>query len=63
MVKISMKSKTTLIAWKDRKITPFHNFEYRELEESRVETLHHRSSEVMKCETSKIHETCTSTGV
>ena len=28
-------------------------FGYRELEESRVETLHHRSPEVTKCETLK----------
>jgi hypothetical protein len=33
--------------------TPFRSFGYRELEESRVETLHHRSPEVAKCETSK----------
>jgi hypothetical protein len=33
--------------------TPFQSFGYRELEESRVETLHHRSPEVAKCETSK----------
>jgi hypothetical protein len=30
------------------------SFGYRELEESRVETLHHRSPEVPKCETPKI---------
>jgi hypothetical protein len=30
------------------------SFRYRELEESRVETLHHRSPEVPKCETPKI---------
>jgi hypothetical protein len=33
--------------------TPFWSFEYLELEESRVETLHHRSLEFVKCETSK----------
>jgi hypothetical protein len=33
--------------------TPFWSFEYRELEESRVETLHHWSPEVVKCETPK----------
>jgi hypothetical protein len=33
--------------------TPFWSFGYRELEESRVETLHHRSPEVAKCETPK----------
>jgi hypothetical protein len=33
--------------------TPFQSFGYRELEESRVETLHHRSPEVAKCETPK----------
>jgi hypothetical protein len=31
----------------------FRVFRYRELEESRVETLHHRSPEVAKCKTSK----------
>jgi hypothetical protein len=30
------------------------SFRYRELEESRVETLHHRSPEVRKCEKTKI---------
>jgi hypothetical protein len=34
-------------------MTPFWSSGYRELEESRVETLHHRSPEVAKCETSK----------
>jgi hypothetical protein len=34
-------------------MTPFRSFGYRELEESRVETLHHRSPEVAKCETPK----------
>jgi hypothetical protein len=34
-------------------LTPFQSFGYRELEESRVETLHHRSPEVAKCETPK----------
>jgi hypothetical protein len=34
--------------------TPFGaGFRYQELEESRVKTLHHRSPEVVKCETSK----------
>jgi hypothetical protein len=33
--------------------TPFQSFKYRELEESTVETLHHRSPEVAKCETLK----------
>jgi hypothetical protein len=33
--------------------TPFQSFRYRELEESRVNTLHHRSPEVAKCETPK----------
>jgi hypothetical protein len=34
--------------------TPFGaGFRYRELEESRVETLHHRSPEVVKCEMPK----------
>jgi hypothetical protein len=33
--------------------TSFWSFGYRELEESRVETLHHRSPEVAKCETPK----------
>ena len=31
-------------------LTPFRSFRYRELEESRVETLHHKSPEVEKCE-------------
>jgi hypothetical protein len=31
-------------------LTPFQSFGYWELEESRVETLHHRSLEVAKCE-------------
>jgi hypothetical protein len=34
-------------------LTPFRSFGYRELEESRVETLHHRSPKVVKCETPK----------
>jgi hypothetical protein len=33
--------------------TPFQSFRYRELEDSRVETLHHRSHEVVKCEMPK----------
>jgi hypothetical protein len=33
--------------------TPFWSFGYRELEESRVETPHHRSPEMLQCETSK----------
>jgi hypothetical protein len=34
-------------------LTPFQSFRYWELEESRVETLHHRSPKVDKCETPK----------
>jgi hypothetical protein len=34
--------------WKNK-----DRFGYRELEESRVETLHHRSPEIVKCETLK----------
>jgi hypothetical protein len=33
--------------------TPFRSFGYLELEESRVETLHHRSPEVAKCKMPK----------
>jgi hypothetical protein len=33
--------------------TPFRSFGYRELEESSVKTLHHRSPKVVKCEMSK----------
>jgi hypothetical protein len=36
--------------------TPFRSSGYRELEESRVETLHHRSPEVPKCEMPKIQK-------
>jgi hypothetical protein len=35
--------------------TSTRSFGYRELEESRVETLHHRSPEVPKCEIVKAH--------
>jgi hypothetical protein len=34
-------------------LTPFRSFGYREFEESRVETLHHRSPEMLECETPK----------
>jgi hypothetical protein len=44
---------TSTKSFADREITPFRSFGYRELEESRVETLHHRSPEVAKCETLK----------
>jgi hypothetical protein len=44
---------TSTKSFADREITPFHSSRYRELEESRVETLHHRSPEVVKCEMSK----------
>jgi hypothetical protein len=54
MVKINTTNNTTLITWKDQEMTPFRNFGYRELEESRVKTLHHKNSEVSKCETLKI---------
>jgi hypothetical protein len=43
-------TKTPFQSFADREIK---GFGYRELEESRVETLHHRSPEVVKCETSK----------
>jgi hypothetical protein len=33
--------------------TPFRSFRYRELEDSRVKTIHHRSPEVAKCEIKK----------
>ena len=33
--------------------SPFRSFRYRELEESRFKTLHHRSLEVAECETPK----------
>jgi hypothetical protein len=44
---------TSTKSFTDREITPFRSSGYRELEESRVETLHHRSPEVAKCETPK----------
>jgi hypothetical protein len=51
---------TSTKSFADREITPFRSSGYRELEESRVETLHHRSPEVAKCEMPK-SETGTST--
>jgi hypothetical protein len=62
MAKITTNN-TTMIAWQDQKLNSISGirnkdsiseFGYRELEESRVETLHHRSPEVPKCETPKI---------
>jgi hypothetical protein len=47
------KTGTSTKSFTDREITPFRSFGYRELEESRVETLHHRSPKVVKCETPK----------
>jgi hypothetical protein len=44
---------TSTKSFADPEITPFRSFEYRELEESRFETLNHRSPEVAKCETPK----------
>jgi hypothetical protein len=35
-------------------LTPFWSFRYQEFEESRFETLHHKSPEVPKCEMPKI---------
>jgi hypothetical protein len=47
------KTSTSTKSFVDQEITPFQSFGYRELEESRVETPHHRSLEVTKCETPK----------
>jgi hypothetical protein len=44
---------TSTKSFADQEITPFWSSGYQELEESRVETLHHRSPEVAKWETLK----------
>jgi hypothetical protein len=46
----NLKIGTSTKSFADREITPFWSSRYRELEESRVETLHHRSPKVAKCE-------------
>jgi hypothetical protein len=47
------ETSTSTKSFADREMTPFQSSGYRELEESRVETLHHRSPEVAKRETLK----------
>jgi hypothetical protein len=49
----NLETGTSTKSFTDREITPFRSFGYQELEDSRVETLHHRSPKVTKCKTSK----------